>query len=146
MSREDVREKFRAALELLGKYNLMVSPIYLDFLRGERELDCTAWGTPTFNPRGWKGPCYLITDEHHASYQDLVDNTDWSKYGPGNDPRCADCMMHVGFEHSPSVTKAAMRAQNRRRLKSHMHHAIGAARIVAGAIFRPVSYTHLKAA
>ena len=101
MSKEDVRDKFRAAMDLLGKYNLMVSPIYLDFLRGERELDCTAWGTPTYNPRGWKGPCYLITDNHHDTYKGLVDNTDWSKYGPGNDPRCADCMVHVGFETTP---------------------------------------------
>jgi hopanoid biosynthesis associated radical SAM protein HpnH len=101
MSKSDVRDKFRAAYELLGKYNLMVSPIYMDFLRGERDLDCTAWGTPTFNPRGWKGPCYLITDAHHKTYGDLVAKTDWSKYGPGNDPRCADCMVHVGFETTP---------------------------------------------
>ena len=102
MSREeDVREKFRKALTLLDSYNLMVSNIYLDFLRGDRELDCTAWGTPTFNPRGWKGPCYLITDQHHKSYQELIANTPWENYGPGNDPRCADCMMHVGFEPSP---------------------------------------------
>jgi hopanoid biosynthesis associated radical SAM protein HpnH len=101
MSREDIREKFRQALGLLGKYNLMVSNIYLDFLRGERELECTAWGTPTFNPRGWKGPCYVITDAHYNSYQELLDKTPWEKYGPGNDPRCADCMMHVGFEPSP---------------------------------------------
>jgi hopanoid biosynthesis associated radical SAM protein HpnH len=101
MSREDVRDKFRKALTLLDKYNLMVSPIYLDFLRGERELDCTAWGTPTFNPRGWKGPCYLITDNHYDSYRELIEKTPWEKYGPGNDPRCADCMMHVGFEPSP---------------------------------------------
>ncbi|MFZ0821337.1 MAG: adenosyl-hopene transferase HpnH [Candidatus Acidiferrales bacterium] len=101
MSKSDVRDKFRAAYELLGKYNLMVSPIYMDFLRGERDLDCTAWGTPTYNPRGWKGPCYLITDAHHKTYGELVANTDWTKYGPGNDPRCADCMVHVGFETTP---------------------------------------------
>jgi len=79
----------------------MVSPIYLDFLRGERELECTAWGTPTYNPRGWKGPCYVITDNHYASYREMIDRTDWEKYGPGNDPRCANCMMHVGFETTP---------------------------------------------
>lgn len=101
MSREDIHEKFREAIALLGQHNLMVSPIYLDFLRGERELDCTAWGTPTFNPRGWKGPCYVITDQHYESYRDLVEKTDWEKYGPGNDPRCRDCMMHVGFETTP---------------------------------------------
>src|SRR5579862_1084655 len=101
MSREDIREKFREALQLLGKHNLMVSNIYLEFLRGERELECTAWGTPTFNPRGWKGPCYVITDAHYGSYKELVEKTEWAKYGPGNDPRCSDCMMHVGFETTP---------------------------------------------
>jgi len=101
MTREDIRAKFSAAVSLLDKYNLMVSPIYLDFLRGERELECTAWGTPTYNPRGWKGPCYVITDNHYASYQEMIDQTPWEKYGPGNDPRCANCMMHVGFETTP---------------------------------------------
>ena len=101
MSRADIREKFREAVALLDKHNLMVSPIYLDFLRGARELDCTAWGTPTFNPRGWKGPCYVITDNHYNSYREMIDKTPWEKYGPGNDPRCADCMMHVGFETTP---------------------------------------------
>src|SRR5215472_1464259 len=101
MTREDIREKFREAVTLLDKYNLMVSPIYLDFLRGERELECTAWGTPTFNPRGWKGPCYVITDHHYKSYREMVAQTEWENYGPGNDPRCANCMMHVGFETTP---------------------------------------------
>jgi len=101
MTREDIREKFREAVALLDKYNLMVSPIYLDFLRGARELECTAWGTPTFNPRGWKGPCYVITDNHYKSYSEMVAQTAWENYGPGNDPRCANCMMHVGFETTP---------------------------------------------
>jgi hopanoid biosynthesis associated radical SAM protein HpnH len=101
MTREDIREKFREAVALLDKYNLMVSPIYLDFLRGARELECTAWGTPTFNPRGWKGPCYVITDNHYKSYSEMITQTAWENYGPGNDPRCANCMMHVGFETTP---------------------------------------------
>jgi hopanoid biosynthesis associated radical SAM protein HpnH len=101
MTREDIRAKFSAAVSLLDKYNLMVSPIYLDFLRGQRELECTAWGTPTYNPRGWKGPCYVITDNHYATYREMIDETPWENYGPGNDPRCANCMMHVGFETTP---------------------------------------------
>ena len=70
MSREEVREKFRQVCQLLEKYNLMTSPIYLEYLRGERELMCTAWGNPTYNPRGWKGPCYLMTDAHHETFKD----------------------------------------------------------------------------
>jgi hopanoid biosynthesis associated radical SAM protein HpnH len=107
MSREMIREKFQLACDLLEKYNLMTSPIYLEYLRGERELMCTAWGNPTYNPRGWKGPCYLMTDEHHATFSDFIEKTPWEKYGRGRDPRCADCMVHVGYE--PSAVLGAHR-------------------------------------
>jgi hopanoid biosynthesis associated radical SAM protein HpnH len=100
MDREMIREKFRLACDLLEKYNLMTSPIYLEYLRGERELMCTAWGNPTYNPMGWKGPCYLMTDTHHGSFSEFIEKTPWEKYGRGRDPRCADCMVHVGYEPS----------------------------------------------
>jgi len=107
MSREEVREKFRLASRLLEKYTLMTSPIYLEYLRGERELMCTAWGNPTYNPRGWKGPCYLITDGHHATFKEFIEKTPWEKYGRGRDPRCEHCMVHVGYE--PSAVLGANR-------------------------------------
>jgi len=107
MSREDIREKFREARRLLERFNLMTSPIYLEFLSGEREMMCTAWGNPTFNPRGWKGPCYLMTDAHHATFKDLIEKTPWEKYGHGRDPRCQDCMVHAGYE--PSAVLGANR-------------------------------------
>ena len=107
MSREEVREKFRQACCLLEKFNLMTSPIYLEYLRGERELQCTAWGNPTYNPRGWKGPCYLITDAHHKSFKEFMEKTPWEKYGRGRDPRCEHCMVHVGYE--PSAVLGAHR-------------------------------------
>jgi hopanoid biosynthesis associated radical SAM protein HpnH len=100
MSREEIREKFRRASGLLERYKLMTSPLYLEFLRGEREFMCTAWGNPTYNPRGWKGPCYLITDAHFATFKDLMEKTPWEKYGRGRDPRCEHCMVHVGYEAS----------------------------------------------
>jgi hopanoid biosynthesis associated radical SAM protein HpnH len=130
MSREDIRDKFRSATELLGKYNLMVSPIYLDFLRGERELDCTAWGTPTYNPRGWKAPCYLITDGHHDTYKDLIEKTNWENYGPGNDPRCADCMVHVGFETTPVLGAHPKLGDTWRMFKWQMSGKMGGHRFV----------------
>jgi hopanoid biosynthesis associated radical SAM protein HpnH len=130
MSREDIRDKFRAATELLGKYNLMVSPIYLDFLRGERELDCTAWGTPTYNPRGWKAPCYLITDGHHETYKDLIEKTNWENYGPGNDPRCADCMVHVGFETTPVLGAHPKLGDTWRMFKWQMSGKMGGHRFI----------------
>jgi hopanoid biosynthesis associated radical SAM protein HpnH len=100
MSRDEVREKFRTATRLLEKYSLMTSPIYLEYLRGERELMCTAWGNPTYNPRGWKGPCYLITDKHHGTFKEFLEDTPWEKYGRGRDSRCEHCMVHVGYEPS----------------------------------------------
>jgi hopanoid biosynthesis associated radical SAM protein HpnH len=103
MTRDDIRAKFRAAEKLLAKYRLMSSPVYLEFLSGRRELTCTAWGNPTRNVRGWKGPCYLITDEHHATFRDLMDNTPWEEYGYGKDPRCEHCMVHCGYEPSAAL-------------------------------------------
>jgi len=100
MSRDEIRDKFKQASKLLERYNIITSPIYMEYLRGERELMCTAWGNPTYNPRGWKGPCYLMTDAHHATFKEFIDNTPWEKYGRGRDPRCEDCMVHAGYEAS----------------------------------------------
>jgi hopanoid biosynthesis associated radical SAM protein HpnH len=103
LTRDDIREKFRAAESMFRKYRFNTSPIYLEFLQGKRELSCTAWASPTRNVKGWKGPCYLITDIHHASYEDLRDQTPWEKYGYGNDPRCEHCMMHSGYETAAAI-------------------------------------------
>ncbi|HXN97952.1 MAG TPA: adenosyl-hopene transferase HpnH [Candidatus Acidoferrales bacterium] len=100
MSRDEIRDKFRQASKLLERYNIVTSPIYMEYLRGERELMCTAWGMPTYNTRGWKGPCYLMTDAHHSNFKEFIDNTPWEKYGHGRDPRCEDCMVHAGYEAS----------------------------------------------
>jgi hopanoid biosynthesis associated radical SAM protein HpnH len=107
MSRNDIREKFQSARGLLERFQLMTSPIYLEFLSGERDMMCTAWGNPTYNPRGWKGPCYLMTDAHHETFKDLLEKTPWEKYGHGRDPRCEDCMVHAGYE--PSAVLGANR-------------------------------------
>jgi hopanoid biosynthesis associated radical SAM protein HpnH len=107
MSRDDIRRKFQSVRELLEQFQLMTSPIYLEFLSGERDMMCTAWGNPTYNPRGWKGPCYLITDAHHPTFKDLIEKTPWEKYGHGRDPRCENCMVHAGYE--PSAVLGANR-------------------------------------
>jgi hopanoid biosynthesis associated radical SAM protein HpnH len=108
MTRSEIQAKFREASRLLERFNLMTSPIYMEFLRGERsDMMCTAWGNPTYNTRGWKGPCYLITDEHHETFKDFLEKTPWEKYGRGRDPRCEDCMVHVGYE--PSAVLGANR-------------------------------------
>jgi len=100
MTRDDVHEKFRDFDRIARKYNVRQTPVYMEFLRGERELPCTAWGNPTYNIKGWKGPCYLITDGHYKTFEDLMTQTPWESYGPENDPRCEHCLMHCGFEPS----------------------------------------------
>jgi hopanoid biosynthesis associated radical SAM protein HpnH len=103
LTRDEIHAKFREARKLLDKYRMMNSPIYLEFLEGKRDMPCTAWGNPTRNIKGWKGPCYLITDKHHATFRQLLDETDWDRYGQGNDPRCEHCMVHSGFEASAAM-------------------------------------------
>ena len=103
MTRDDIRAKFKEAEKLLARHRMMSSPVYLEFLSGKRELQCTAWGNPTRNVKGWKGPCYLITDEHHETFRGLMDDTEWDHYGRGKDPRCEHCMVHCGYEPSAAL-------------------------------------------
>ncbi len=107
LTRDEIRAKFRQAQKLLRGFRLVTSPLYLEFLAGQRELTCAAWANPTRNIKGWKGPCYLITDAHYGTYRELVESTDWDRLGPGNDPRCEHCMVHCGFE--PSAVLSANR-------------------------------------
>jgi hopanoid biosynthesis associated radical SAM protein HpnH len=80
------------------RWRLNHSPIFLDFLEGKRELACTAWGIPSYSLLGWQRPCYLLGDSYAASYAELLEDTDWSAFGRGRDPRCANCMAHCGYE------------------------------------------------
>jgi hopanoid biosynthesis associated radical SAM protein HpnH len=98
LERREIERKFEEVYEMSKRFRFYSTPMYLKFLKGERKLDCTPWGNPTRNPMGWKAPCYLITDKHYPTYREMMDNTDWSKYGVGKDERCAQCMMHCGFE------------------------------------------------
>jgi len=103
LDRKLIREKFRQADAMFKKYKFATSPVYLEFLQGKREMQCTAWGNPTRNILGWKGPCYLITDIHHKSFDDLLNKTPWERYGYGKDPRCENCMVHSGYEASAAL-------------------------------------------
>jgi hopanoid biosynthesis associated radical SAM protein HpnH len=80
------------------RWRLNHSPLFLDFLEGKAEFDCTAWGIPSYSLFGWQRPCYLMSDGYAATYRELVETTDWSKYGRGRDPRCENCMAHCGYE------------------------------------------------
>ena len=103
MDRAMIHDKFRDIDRLFRRYKLNSSPIYLEFLKGERDLTCTAWGNPTYNTKGWKGPCYLMTDAHHETFEGLINDTPWEKYGHGKDPRCENCMVHCGYEPSAAL-------------------------------------------
>ncbi|HWE57512.1 MAG TPA: adenosyl-hopene transferase HpnH [Acidimicrobiales bacterium] len=80
------------------KWRLNHSPLFLDFLEGKVDFECTPWGIPSYSVFGWQRPCYLMADGYAETYQELLDTTDWDKYGRGKDPRCANCMAHCGYE------------------------------------------------
>ena len=107
LDRARIRDKFREIKRLGRRFPLNTSPVYAEFLAGDRELMCTAWGNPTYNTKGWKGPCYLMTDAHHGSFRDLIEKTPWEKYGYGRDPRCENCLVHCGYEASAATGKNA---------------------------------------
>lgn len=100
LQREAARSFFRRIFEGCADgirfYN---NPLYLDFLVGKREYECSQWTTPTYTPAGWRKPCYLIADEHVVTFAELME-TDWKSYGFGRDKRCDNCMMHCGYEGS----------------------------------------------
>jgi len=77
------------------------SPLFLEFLKGNWQLKCTPWGNPTYNLFGWQKPCYLLQEGYARSFQELLDTTDWSKYGTDSGHEsCRDCMVHCGYEPS----------------------------------------------
>jgi hopanoid biosynthesis associated radical SAM protein HpnH len=98
-----MHQRFREASDLLGDYNLMISPIYLEYLRGERELDCSAWGGPVYGPQGWAGPCSILNSNYANSYQALLEETVWENYGRGLNPRCENCQCRAGYETAALV-------------------------------------------
>jgi hopanoid biosynthesis associated radical SAM protein HpnH len=76
------------------------SGLYLSFLTGGQDYACTPWGNPTRNIFGWQKPCYLLNDGSAETFAELMTTTAWDRYGHGRDPRCAECMVHCGFEPS----------------------------------------------
>ena len=102
LERESTRKLFRAILsnrKASWKFNL--SPLFLEFLAGKREYDCTPWGMPTYNMFGWQKPCYLLQDGYAETFQELMEATEWENYGTeSGNPHCANCMVHSGYEAS----------------------------------------------
>src|SRR5207245_1627678 len=95
-------QKFRKIEKWMNQYTFFGTPVYFEFLAGKRDLTCSAWAIPTRNIRGWKAPCYLMTDGHFSSYAELLEKTEWDRYGVVNgvarDSRCENSMVHCGYE------------------------------------------------
>jgi hopanoid biosynthesis associated radical SAM protein HpnH len=99
---EETRELFRKAFAdgSRKKWRLNHSPLFLDFLEGKRDFECTPWGIPSYSLLGWQRPCYLMADGYAKTYKELLETTEWEKFGRGKDPRCENCMAHCGYEPS----------------------------------------------
>jgi len=102
LTRELTRHKFAGILKMAKKYNIFHTWTYLEFLAGKRDLRCTPWAIPTYNVAGWKAPCYLITDTHYPSFNEMLQQVNWDAYGVVNghaqDKRCKNCMAHCGYD------------------------------------------------
>ncbi len=101
LKRKEVKQLFRDVFKRgkKRKWRFNHSPMYLDFLAGNQGYECTPWGNPTRNVFGWQKPCYLLVGEGYApTYQALIEETEWERYGTGRNPKCDDCMVHCGYE------------------------------------------------
>ncbi|MFP4136063.1 MAG: adenosyl-hopene transferase HpnH [Candidatus Acetothermia bacterium] len=105
LERKESIEVFQEILDpdVVDDFPLYNTPLYLDFLRGKRELECTAWASPTYTVRGWRKPCYVLADEHVDSVDEILEKELWEDFGPGNDRRCNSCMIHSGFDTAGTI-------------------------------------------
>jgi MoaA/NifB/PqqE/SkfB family radical SAM enzyme len=121
LTRSMTIHKFRKVEEWMNRYTFFGTPIYFEFLAGKRDLTCSAWAIPTRNIRGWKGPCYLMTDGHYSSYAELLEKIEWDRYGVVNgvarDSRCENCMVHCGYEPTASLGLQAQRGDTWKTVK-----------------------------
>jgi hopanoid biosynthesis associated radical SAM protein HpnH len=100
------------------KWRLNHTPLFLDFLEGKVDFQCTPWGIPSYSIFGWQRPCYLMGDGYASTYQELIETTDWSKYGRGHDDRCANCMAHCGYEPTAVLASTSSLKESLRALVS----------------------------
>jgi len=100
LNREKTKNLFRDVFRFGKgrKWRFSQSSLFLDFLAGNQSYKCTPWGNPTRNVFGWQKPCYLLAEGYAPSFQSLMEETDWNSYGTGNYEKCADCMVHCGYE------------------------------------------------
>jgi len=106
LRRERTQQLFRQLLAgAPRRWRFNQSPLFLEFLQGNIHLKCTPWGNPTYNLFGWQRPCYLLDEGYAATFRELMDQTDWSRYGrESGNPKCRDCMVHCGYEPTAVAT------------------------------------------
>jgi hopanoid biosynthesis associated radical SAM protein HpnH len=102
LPRQSTTRLFRTLLgRAKRRWHFNQTPLFLEFLQGRFDLDCSPWGNPTYNVFGWQKPCYLLDQGHCESYRELMETTQWSHFGhQSGNPACRDCMVHSGFEPS----------------------------------------------
>jgi hopanoid biosynthesis associated radical SAM protein HpnH len=100
LAKKDIHEKFQRILELSKKYRMVSTPLFMEFAAGFREYQCSPWSTVTYTPMGWKGPCYLIGEKYYPTWDEFWNSVDWAYWESRQDRRCANCLMHSGFEAS----------------------------------------------
>ena len=102
LGRAKSRRLFRAILSNRKKsWKFNMSPLFLEFLMGKRDYECTPWGSPAYNIFGWQKPCYLLQDGYAESFKELMETTKWENYGTSSgNPKCANCMVSCGYEPS----------------------------------------------
>jgi hopanoid biosynthesis associated radical SAM protein HpnH len=102
LGKERTRSLFRTILSNRKRnWIFNQSPLFLEFLMGRRDYECTPWGMPTYNVFGWQKPCYLLQDGYADTFAELMQATEWHRYGAeSGNPKCANCMVHSGYEAS----------------------------------------------
>jgi hopanoid biosynthesis associated radical SAM protein HpnH len=104
LNRRRTKELFRDIFRRRGsRWSFNQSSLFLDFLAGNQTYRCTPWGNPTRNVFGWQRPCYLLGEGYARTFKELMEETDWDAYGTGHYEKCADCMVHSGYEASAVV-------------------------------------------
>ena len=100
LNRSRTKQLFRDIFKLQGdkKWRFSQSTLFMDFLVGNQTYQCTPWGNPTRNIFGWQKPCYLLSEGYVSTFKELMETTDWESYGVGKYEKCANCMVHCGFE------------------------------------------------
>src|SRR3984957_1394898 len=121
LTRKMTREKFAKIEEWGERFTIFGTIQYQEFLAGKREMTCTPWAIPTRNIRGWKAPCYLMTDGHYGGYHEMLEKVDWDKYGVvdgvARDARCENCMVHCGYDPSGALGTHYQRGDNWKNIK-----------------------------